>query len=144
MPADSFFQSWEEVSRAIERTSLDFRRLMDLNTNRIREEGFAYLNSDECIQAWTDIYREEQKTIDYIGSPRLRDIYAQVRDLNERRDLQMLASICAYCASAAQSCGAFLVGAAHRKSLIEKLRAIGPTTVPQIDWDVGRSQTCSG
>lgn len=54
-PDDCFFQDWEEVSRAIERTSPEYRRLVDLNTNRMYREGFAYLNSDECIQAWADI-----------------------------------------------------------------------------------------
>ena len=143
-PEDSFFQGWEEVSRAVERTSPEFRRLMDLNTKRMCKGGFAYLNSDECIQAWADIYREELETIEYIGSSRLRDFYAQVRDLNERRDLEMLGTIRAYCASAAQSCGAFLVGAAHRKSLLEKIRTAGAATVPHIDWDVGGSQIGSG
>lgn len=139
-PEDSFFQGWEEVSRAIERTSPEYRRLVDLNTDRMCKGGFAYLNSDECIRAWADIYREELETIEYIGSSRLRDIYAQVHDLNERRDLEMLGSIRAYCASSARTCGAFVVGAAHRKSLIEKIRAAGATTVPHIDWDVGGSQ----
>lgn len=143
-PEGSFFQDWMEVSRAIERTSPDYRRLVDLNTDRMCRGGFAYLNSDECIQAWADIYREELETIKYIGNSRLRDIYAQVRELNERRDVEMLGNIRAYCASAAQTCGAFLVGAAHRKSLIEKLRAAGETAIPHMEWDVGGSQIGSG
>jgi len=137
---DSFFQGWEDANRAIERTSPEFRRLTDLNTDRMHREGFAYLNSDECILAWADIYREELDAIEYIGSSRLRDIYAQVRDLNERRDLEMLRNIRAYCASAVQSCGAFLVGAAHRKSLLEKLHAADETAIPHMEWDLGGSQ----
>ncbi|MCW5662822.1 MAG: hypothetical protein KIT35_03215 [Piscinibacter sp.] len=136
-PEDSFFQGWEEVSRAIELTSAEFRRLMDLNTDRMSRGGFAYLNSDDCVQAWADIYREELETIEFIGSSRLRDIYTQVRDLNERRELEMLGNIRAYCASTAQTCGAFLVGAAHRKSLIERLRAVSEAAIPHIEWDVG-------
>jgi hypothetical protein len=143
-PEDSFFQSWKEVTRAIERTSPKFRRLMDLNTDRMCRGGFAYLNSDECIQAWADIYGEERETIEHIGSSRLRAIYAQVRDVNERRDLEMLENIRAHCASTAHTSGAFLVGAAHRKSLIEKLRAPGETSIPHIVWDVGGSQISSG
>lgn len=143
-PEDSFFQGWEEESRAIERTSPKYRRLVDLNTDRMCTEGFAYLNSDACIQAWADIYREELETIEYIGSSRLRDIYAQVRDLNERRELEMLEHIRAYCTSTKQTCGAFLVGAAHRKSLMEKLRAADETAIPHIEWDVGGSQIGSG
>ena len=122
-PEDSFFRDYEEVSRAIERTSPEFRRLMDLNTDRTRREGFSYLNGNECIQAWADIYREELETIEYIRNARLADIYAQVRDLVDRRDLEMLRNIRAYCACTTRTCSEFLVGAAHRKSLIDKLRA---------------------
>jgi hypothetical protein len=143
-PEDSFFRDYEEVSCAIERTSPEFRRLMDLNTDRTRREGFIYLNSKECIDAWADIYREELETIEYIHNSRLCHIYAQVRDLLDRRDLEMLRNIHAYCASTARNCGAFLVGAAHRKSLIEKLRAAGETANSSIEWDLGWSQPGSG
>lgn len=135
-PEDSFFQAWKEVSRAIERRSPEYRRLWDRNTDRTFKEGFAYLNSDDCIQAWTDICREELDTIEYIGSSRLREIYIQVRQFNESRDLEMLGNIRRYCASAVQTCGAFLVGVAHRNSLIEKLRVAGETASPRIKWNL--------
>lgn len=139
-PEDSFFRDWQELSRVIERTSPVYRGLMDLNTDRMCRGGFAYLNSDDCVQAWADIYREELETIEYIGSPRLRDMYAWVRELNEQRDLEMLGKIRAYGTSTAQNCGAFLMGAAHRKSLIEKIRAVDDAATPHIEWDVGGSQ----
>ena len=63
-PEHSFCQGWQEVSRTIERTSFAYRRLMDPNTDLMRTGGFAYLNSDDCIQAWADIYREELATIE--------------------------------------------------------------------------------
>lgn len=109
---------------------------MDLNTDRTRREGFTYLNSDECIQAWGAIYREELETIEYIGNSRLRDVYEQARDLMERRDREMLWNIRAYCASTTRTCGVFLVGAAHRKSLIEKIHAAGEIDGPRIVWDL--------
>lgn len=113
---------------------------MDLNTRRTYEEGFAYLNSDECIRAWADIHREELETVEYIGKSRLRNRYAQVRDLNDRRELEMLGNIRSYCASAVQARGVFLVGAAHRKSLIEKIRDACVAAIPCTDWDVAGSQ----
>lgn len=142
-PDDTFFQRWEEATRAIERTSPEFRRLVDLNADRMGSGGFAYLNSDECIRAWTQVHREELDTIEYIGSSRLRDIYVEVRGVNERRDLEMLRNIHTYCASTVQARGTFLVGAEHRKSLIEKLRA-ADEAIPQIDWDVSGSHTGPG
>lgn len=106
--------------------------------------GFAYLNSNECVQAWADIYQEAHETIEYIGSPRLRDMYARLRSLNERRDLEMLRNIYAYCAAAAHDRGAFLVGAAHRKSLLEKIRDADDVSTSCIEWDLDGSQTRLG
>lgn len=140
MPEASFFHDWKEVVRTIERTSPTYRYLVDRNTRRTCLEGFAYLNSEECIQAWHDIYREEQETIEYIGVAHLRDAYIQVRNLNERRELEMLENIRSYCLSAAHPSGAFLVGVAHRKSLIEKIRAGNWVTAPHIEWDTDGSR----
>jgi hypothetical protein len=134
-PDASFFRDYEEVSRAIERTSPAFRHLVDLNTDRMRRGGFSYLNSDESIQTWAEIYREELETIEYIGNSRLRDIYSHVRELMERRDLEMLRNIRAYCVSTTSTRGAFLVGAAHRKSLTEKTCAVDESTTAGITWD---------
>jgi len=140
VPEESFFRAWEEVVRNIERRSPTFRLLMDRNTHRTHEEGFAYLNSVECIQAWDDIRREQLETIEYIGISRIRDTYVQVRDWNESRELEMLANIRSYCASAARTSGVFLVGASHRGPLIEKIRATTGTAVPYIEWDTVGSQ----
>jgi hypothetical protein len=138
-PDGFFFRDWEEVSRAIELRSHWYRRLMDFNTDRTHKEGLAYLNSEECVRAWSEINREQVETIECIGDSRLRDIYNQFRFVNERRECQMLASIYAYCATAKQGRGAFLVGAAHRGALIDKFRAAGATPHPYIEWDVGVS-----
>lgn len=144
VPEASHFQGWRDVVRAIERTSPAYRRLIDLNTDRMCTGGFAYLNSDDCIQAWTDIYREELATIEYIGSQRHREVYVQVRDLIERRDYEMVRNIRGYCATTARTCGVFLVGAAHRKSLVEKVRHSAETSLPHITWDVSGSQANPG
>ena len=106
--------------------------------------GFGYLNSDEGVQAWTDIYQEEHETIEYVGSPRLRDMYARVRNWNERRDQEMLRRIHAYCATTAQRRGAFLVGAAHRKSLLEKIRDTDDDSTAYIEWDLDGLRTRPG
>lgn len=135
-PNESFFREYEEVSRAIERTSPAFRRLADLNSRRTCVEGFSYLNSDACIEAWSDIYREERETVEYMRNSRLVTLYAQVRDLIEQRDLEMLSNIRAYCTTTDRTSGAFLVGAAHRKSLIDKIRSLHESDGARIEWDL--------
>jgi hypothetical protein len=117
---------------------------MDINTERTRQEGFTYINSDECLQAWTDICREELETVEYTRDSRLRDIHAQKCDLMERRDVAMLHNIRMYCATSALTRGVFLVGTSHRKSLIEKIQAANGPTSLRIEWDISGSQAGSG
>ncbi len=135
-PEESFFRDYEEMIRAIERTSPEFGRLMGLNTDRMLRDGFVYLNSDQCIQAWTDIDREALDTVEYTRSPRLRAIHDQVSDTMERRDREMLRNIRAYCAHTERTRGAFLVGAAHRRSLIEKALVANESASDRIEWDL--------
>jgi hypothetical protein len=136
-PDESFFRDYQEVSRAIERTSPQFRQLVDINTDRTHREGFAYLNSDDCIAAWKAIHREELETIEYMRRSDFAGIYAHICDLMDQRDLEMIRNIRAYCAATTFTRGVFLVGAAHRESIIEKLRADNEAT-PRVGvvWDL--------
>src|SRR5262245_9057130 len=132
-PEETFFSDAKHLFDTIERTSGDYRRMMDRYSLDTRAEGFPYLNSGRCIQAWVDIYGEVQATIDWIREPRLQVIYDLWNHTNELRDRAMLKRIEDYCVSGVLANGVFLVGAAHRKSIIDKARA-GPGS-PGIEWD---------
>lgn len=140
-PDDSFFQDHEEMFRAVERTSPEFRRLMDLHTERMLCGGFVYLNSNECSKAWIDIKREERDTIEYIRDPRLHAIHTQVCDTMERRDEEMLSNIYSYCAHSDFGRGVFLVGSAHRGPIIEKSLELGRTISDLVEWDLSEFLT---
>jgi len=123
--------------RAVERTSPDYRRLMNTNTADTHTGGFPYLNSDRCIQSWTDIYREALATIEWIGDPRLREIYEMWNHTNERRDGEMMKNLTMYCARHDVARGVFLVGAAHRKAMIDRAFAGDGAGSTRIEWDLG-------
>ena len=74
-PEEKFFDDSKEMFTAVERRSPKYRSLVDRNTDEVRAGGFRYLNSDQCMQAWEDIYREVLETIEWIGDRRLREIY---------------------------------------------------------------------
>ena len=135
-PEQTFFEDTKDMIRSIERTSADFRRLMDAHSAATRSGGFPYLNSERCMQAWTDIYREELATIEWIDNPRLRGIYDRWSHTIELRDIEMLKNISTYSGRASVQRAAFLVGAAHRGSLIEKAAAVARTSSTRIDWDL--------
>ena len=136
-PEQKFFDNTKEMFRAVERTSSDYRRLVDRHSDETRAGGFTYLNSDMCIQAWADIYREVLATIEWTGDRRLRELCDLWSSTNERRDRGMMQNIVLYSARIAAARGVFLVGAAHRKSIIDKALAGSGTGMPGIEWDLG-------
>ena len=85
-PEEKFFDDSKEMFTAVERRSPKYRSLVDRNTDEVRAGGFRYLNSDQCMQAWEDIYREVLETIEWIGDRRLREIYDLWSHVNESRD----------------------------------------------------------
>lgn len=136
-PEEKFFDDSKEMFTAVERRSPKYRRLVDCNTDAVRAGGFRYLNSDQCMQAWEDIYREVLETIEWMGERRLREIYDLWSHVNESRDREMMRNIGLYAARSTAARGAFLVGTAHRKSLIDIANAGSGTGLPAIEWDLG-------
>jgi len=138
-PSDEFFRDSEEMFKKVEKRSLDYRRLMDQNSLDTRDHGFPYLNSDRCAQAWADIYDEVLATVQWIGDARLRKIYNHWSEINDRRETRMIESINGYCVRRAISHGVLLVGAAHRKAMVEKVRAQRGTGEAGVSWDLESS-----
>ncbi len=138
-PSDEFFENSEEMFKKVEKTSADYRRLMDQNGLDTSLHGFSYLNSDRCARAWADIYKEVLATVEWIGDIRLRQAYECWSEMNDRRESGMLENINSYCIRRELSRGVLLIGAAHRKSMLEKTleqRRAGPSGV---SWDLWQS-----
>jgi len=138
-PSDEFFRKSEEMFKKVGRTSPDYRRLMDQNSLDTRDYGFPYLNSDRCAQAWADIYHEVLETVEWIGDTSLRQIYDLWSETNDRRETGMLENINGYCVHRALSDGVLLVGAAHRKAMVEKVREQRGAGAPGASWDLESS-----
>jgi len=137
-PSGNFSRSTRDLFKAIDRASPNYRRLMDRQSLDTRVGGFPYLNSDRCIQSWADIYEEVLATVEWIGNPGLRETYDLWIRTHELRDAEMMKNIEDYSGGNAFARGVFLVGAAHRRSIVEKARAGGGTGSPKIEWDFDR------
>jgi hypothetical protein len=135
-PSDEFFRNSREMFNKVERTSPDYRLLMDRHSLDTRVHGFPYLNSDRCAQAWADIYGEMLTTIKWIGDVQLRQFYDLWSETNDRRDTGMLENIDDYCVRHTLPHAVFLVGAAHRRSIIDKVRTQRGAGAPGVAWDL--------
>jgi hypothetical protein len=132
-PDEGFFAKHRDLIRRIERTSPDFRRLVDWHSQNVSARGFAYLNSKDCSDLFSQLHEATLAAIEKDVDHRL---LAEVYDLwvrtNELRDKGMMTNIENHCRQASFSSAAFLVGAAHRQSILALSRsqpAAPPSTV---------------
>lgn len=134
-PSGDFFRNSEEMFKKIERTSSEYRRLVDQNSLDTHDHGFPYLNSNHCAQAWVAIYEELRATVEWIGDARLQHIYALWSEMNERRESLMLKNINDYCSNSTLSHGVFLLGARHKKTMVKKVQEQLGIGTPGVSWN---------
>lgn len=134
-PEVSFFRDWQYMDRRITATSSDYRHLIDENTANTAKRGFAYLNSEQCRDAWSAIYEAMEIAIQRLShDTRLPLIYEAWRRANERRDEAMLQGINTHCFQNPLATGVLLVGVAHANSIIGRSRKERLANAPVIDF----------
>ena len=101
----------------------------------MRAYGFAYLNSDHCSKLLSQLHEATLTTIAELGDHRLAEHYNLRQNTNELRDKAMMTNIENYCRTTSFSIGAFLVGAAHRQSIIALSRNRPGADSFAIQWD---------
>ena len=122
-PDVHFFDDEAEFLDRIRSESPRYRELKRQERAHVENYGFAYLNSEYNDQLNVDLYLEMEATLAKLRDPRLVENYAKWRELLSQRETVMLENIRKCCAGRSYN-GAFLVGAAHRKYVMEKLSAI--------------------
>lgn len=144
-PHDGFFREQRFLVEKVERTSRKYCRLVDENARCIEEFGFAYLNSERSSQAWSAINEEERDTVEWLADrravdhQRVAEAYESWTTMNERREEAMLTRIDNYARLHPFTTGVFLIGAAHRHSILTKaLEKVGEI-LPRIEGNLSES-----
>ncbi len=131
-PEAEFFGNYEALCGLVERLSLEFNRLEDEITRGRKEEGFPFLNSERYATLSAKSDAAMLSAIQPLDDPQPLKIYEAWADRKEAREIEMLKNIREYCASNAFERGVFLVGAAHRQPIIDRL---GEERCTTIQWD---------
>jgi hypothetical protein len=121
-PEREFFEDEAYLRNRVRAESSEYRRLKYLESARVETYGFAYLNSEHYSELCSDVYEEMLSTIKRIGDSRLVEIYDSWKKTIELREMEMLKNIQKYWPEHTFDRGVFLVGAAHRQPIIDKLR----------------------
>src|SRR5687768_4350458 len=95
-PSQDFFRANQNLFERIERTSPEYRRLVDSHSRHVRAYGFPYLNSDQCSALFSQLHQAMLTAIAKLDDDRLAQQYALWSRTNELRDKAMMNNIESY------------------------------------------------
>ena len=134
IPDETFFSNNRYMHFQIEKRSRGYRAIIDTNSNYIENYGFNYLNSIECLKSHESLDNEIEETLKFINQEKLFPIRKAWLEWEEKRDNAMMINIYKYCKSNIFKTGLFLIGTAHRKSIIEKISEYNKKYNLNINW----------
>ena len=134
-PTASYFRDSERLFNYIERVSKQYCQLLDNNKANMAEAGFSYLNGvlHESIQS--EIHDEVLRILEMRGDPSLTQAYEAWRIQDDLREIEMISNIEKYGRENEFGRAVFLVGAAHRSSIIRKLGERVLSGLTGIRWE---------
>jgi hypothetical protein len=133
-PDPSFFSDAQYLDRRVVATNPTYSRLVDQNSYDIATYGFPYLNSERCSQAWADIYDAMHIAVQRLKHDiRLSAIFEAWKGTIDRRDREMLRGMDDWSLRTSFEVGALLVGAAHRRPLLNKAKGPRGAAAPRIE-----------
>jgi hypothetical protein len=87
-----------------------------------RMYGFRYLNSDYCSDLFDDLDRFIRVAVQQTGDKSLTEVHDSWNAVKKRRELEMIKNIRTYSREHEYHLGVFLIGAAHRRAIIQILQ----------------------
>ena len=104
------------------RSNLQYKNLLYQQNVLTSRFGFPYLNSNESMLLFERSLFIEKSIIKQINNPELTEIYRIWTTINENREISMLENIYKYEYENKPKKALFMIGAAHRRSILEKIK----------------------
>lgn len=138
IPNEEFFMQYEQLIRRVEgridENGFTFKQLTDQNKTYTERYGFNYLNSENCSIINTAIYNTIEATLEFLQNENLKTIFNNWKNTNSERENYMLNSIYDYCQTNNFSQAIFLIGSAHRQSIINKISDFQQNKPIKLNW----------
>jgi hypothetical protein len=131
----SFWDDNKNMFEQVERRNSEFCRLCDYDSQYARQYGFNYLNSNYNNNINKDRDNEFEKTLKLINNKKLFETYELWVDINEKRENEMIKNIYNYSKENKFDRGVFFIGAAHRESIINKIKEFNGNEEFSIKWN---------
>jgi hypothetical protein len=138
VPSHTFFEQLKKIYGRIEGqidiNGFNYRNFTDRNRILIEKVGFKYLNSIEHSYMNNKIFDAIENGLQKLNDEKLILVFQSWKENIEKREIQMLKNIYNYCQSTNFERAIFTIGAAHRKSLIEKIEVFQKNENIKLNW----------
>lgn len=114
--------------------SYEYRYLSSQHEKWSKRLGFPYLNSDQCRELLERIHFLENAILRRVNHAKLSQTYKSWLDIHDRRENEMIKNIYSYSDLNKYNRALFLIGAEHRKSIIDKVPEFEKNNKLELSW----------
>jgi hypothetical protein len=124
VPVDTYNIKYfpEEIYRKISITNQSYDKVFLENIIKVKQEGFPYLNSIDCYNLLEELHLIEEDVIKNSTDNNLIAGYNSWQNISNARDNEMLNNIYEYSEMHNFDNAVFIIGAEHKKSILEKIK----------------------
>ena len=130
-----FFENTRKVHEIVERRSRKYCQLIDTNKYLAAKHGFKYLNSEEYERIEFEINAEIDEIINIVNNNKYSEYWNTWKEIEQERENKMIDNILKYSLDHQYNIGVFIIGAGHRKSIINKIKNYNCNTSNLITWE---------
>jgi hypothetical protein len=101
----------------------------------LSRHGFSYLNSDQCSEIFDKQHMLEEIIIKNTNDDKSIRTYKLWTEIHDKRENEMINNIYSYSKEHKFNRGLFILGAGHRKSIINKVQKRAMTESVKLNWN---------
>ena len=127
-----------DIYSKISNNSIEYSNLVKMNHILSSQYGFPYINSNECSDILEKINEMEENIVKNINDNILTNSYNSWKLIADNRDNEMLKNIYNYSKNHSYNKAIFIVGADHKKSIIDKIKECDINETIKLNWKTWR------
>ncbi len=116
----------KKIAGMASKDSFDYRNLIDRQISLVGKYGFDFLNSDFNDKLLQEIDFLKEKILNTINDNNLHRTSALEREINEKREDEILNNVYGYCRNDNFTQALLFIGSGHRESILEKMKERNP------------------
>lgn len=129
------FKEWDYMFDTFKKYAV-YKQIVKEHCTLRDKEGFAYLNSEKCLELFDKMKVTEKQLIEFSGINKneLLRIYKLFHKEHDNRENAMLLNIYNYSKENQYNQAVFLLGYAHRKSIMQKIQEYETKEELKLKW----------